>query len=155
MGISEIIVHSNYNNMLNDLALMKLQERLIFSDYIKPISLPYETPMPSARVTVAGWGFHKTSGDVSRNLQYLSMDVVETTNCLTYLFGDEGDQSLLCLQSSVGGICSGDIGGPAVYQDELVALASFTIERCSSQYPDGFTNIAYYVKWIRDNSDSK
>uniref|UniRef100_A0A1I8NC12 Peptidase S1 domain-containing protein n=1 Tax=Musca domestica TaxID=7370 RepID=A0A1I8NC12_MUSDO len=155
-GVSEIKVHSNYTNMLNDVALLKLEEPLIFSDYIKPISLPYERPSLTAQVSVPGWGLHKTSGDVSRYLKYLSMEVVDNKECLSYLYGEDADARLLCLQfGHGGGICSGDIGGPAVYDGELVGLASFSIERCGSEYPDGFTNIAFFVRWIRENTDLK
>ncbi|XP_073833447.1 trypsin alpha-like [Musca autumnalis] len=151
--VAEIKVHNNYTNMLNDLALLKLKEPLIFSDYIQAITLPYYAPSLNTVVHVPGWGLHKTSGDVNRYLKHLSMEVVDTTKCLSYLYGEDADASLLCLQYNAGGICTGDVGGPAVYENELVGLASFSIERCGSEYPDGFTNIAHYLKWIRENSD--
>ncbi|XP_075157376.1 chymotrypsin-1-like [Haematobia irritans] len=152
--ISEIMVHSNYTNMLNDLALLKLQEPLVFSDYIQPIEVSYERPsLKASEISIAGWGFQKTSGYVSRYLQYITMDVVEPSNCMSHLLGDEAEKSLLCLQFNGGGICTGDIGAAAIYHGELVGLASFSLEKCGNEYPDGFTNIAYYRQWILQNTD--
>ncbi|XP_061398822.1 serine protease SP24D-like [Musca vetustissima] len=155
-GVAEIKVHTNYTNMLSDLALLKLKQPLIFSDYIQPINLPsMAISAPTSHVSVPGWGLQKTSGDNSRQLKYLSMEVVASAKCLTYLYGEDADKKIICLEYNGGGICSGDIGGPAVYGEDLVGLASFTIERCGSEYPDGFTNIGYYTQWIRENSDLK
>lgn len=152
--ISHIVIHENYNNMLHDVALLKLKEPLIYSDYIKAITLPYEKPVENSSAIVMGWGLVKAMGDISRNLQWIKVQVTDPINCFSNLFGQDAEKSLLCLQSPINsGICSGDMGGSAVENNILLGLASFAIERCGSEYPDGFTNVAYYVDWIKTNSD--
>lgn len=62
INIEQIIVHENYDprnkNNHNDIGLLRLEEIVIFSDYISPICLPSKDSFNLAGVvlSVAGWG---------------------------------------------------------------------------------------------------
>ncbi|GJQ80980.1 hypothetical protein Trydic_g4794 [Trypoxylus dichotomus] len=56
--IQAVIVHPNYNHAhsLNDIALLRLKEPAVFTDYVKPICLNTNTNIRYA-LSVAGWGY--------------------------------------------------------------------------------------------------
>lgn len=62
-------------------------------------------------------------------------------------------ESNFCAKASESksGTCEGDMGGAAVYNNELVGLSNF--HNCGEQ-PDGFVSIAYFYDWIRQTMRS-
>lgn len=62
--ISQIIIHPNYThnswNKYHDIAILKLKNSPIFSDFIQPICLPEKDVIPDNRrkspFIVSGWG---------------------------------------------------------------------------------------------------
>ena len=62
------------------------------------------------------------------------------------------------LQSILGqDSCQGDSGGPLIVMDGdkglmyLRGIVSFGTNKCGHGYPGVYTDIAYYVDWIRKN----
>lgn len=63
--IEQLIPHENYDpqaaNQHNDIALLRLAQRVTYTDYIKPICLPSEPSLQNndfvkQTLSVAGWG---------------------------------------------------------------------------------------------------
>lgn len=54
---------------------------------------------------------------------------------------------------SINRFDKGDSGGPLVADDVLVGLVSFGMLPCGSGYPDVFTRVFYYRKWINFHTD--
>lgn len=63
VGVSAIINHHAYNTWSkeNDMSLLKLQQPLVFNQFVRPINI-WMTPLPSFRkCTVTGWGSTRES----------------------------------------------------------------------------------------------
>lgn len=63
IGVSMIITHHGYNTRTkeSDMALLKLQQPLVFSQFIRPIGI-WVTPLPPFRkCTITGWGSTRES----------------------------------------------------------------------------------------------
>ena len=90
---SGVIEHPDYvsNNYDNDLALVRLRDRVSFSEYIRPICLAdrnlsekwldeNETTGPKTG-TVVGWGKLKEKGLSPRYLQEIKLPIVNSEVC--------------------------------------------------------------------------
>ncbi|XP_004520087.1 chymotrypsin-2 [Ceratitis capitata] len=152
VGVATVNVHPDFLDYNNDIALLKIDTKLNYSNVIQPIPLAGVDVPDEAPVTIAGWGRVREAGTKPELLQYSrSLRTYSNENC-TRIFGKVAP-SILCLFKSYGyGICGGDAGGPAVYRGILVGIASYHTSNCGVAVPDGFTKISYYKDWIAENS---
>uniref|UniRef100_A0A1L8EAP4 Putative serine protease sp24d-like protein n=1 Tax=Haematobia irritans TaxID=7368 RepID=A0A1L8EAP4_HAEIR len=148
--IKRIIVHENYGNFLNDVALLELMEPLEWSNTIKPIEMA-DSEVPSGEdVIVSGWGRLFTGGPIPQRLQWNTLKALTTEECEKAI--EWGYDSLICLaHTQNNGVCNGDSGGPATYQGKLVGVAGFVVDGCGSTNPDGYAKVFYHKKWILEN----
>lgn len=152
------IIHYLYNprTLNNDVALIKLPQRVQFSARIRPVILPFAlsaNQFVGRSAIASGWGRMTTGGSLAQTLQYASLQVISNPDCLSYYSSYLVPSSVVCvrglqLQSS----CNGDSGGPLVLQSDnrtLIGVTSFgTSAGCNSGYPSGFTRITSYLTWI-------
>lgn len=89
IGVSEIIVHENYipesRQQQHDIALLRLQRNIQFTDFIKPICLPTDTNARSLDFSgqaLEAVGFGKTESEYSsaRKLK-VRLDAVSHDTC--------------------------------------------------------------------------
>ncbi|XP_016954423.1 serine protease SP24D [Drosophila biarmipes] len=152
--VAEVIVHEEYGNFLNDVALLRLETPLILSSNIQPIDLPTADTPADVDVIISGWGRIKHQGDLPRYLQYNTLKSISLDRC-DELIG-WGVQSELCLiHEANNGACHGDSGGPAIYNNQVVGVAGFVWSACGTSYPDGYARVHFHNDWIRKNSDVK
>ncbi|XP_013112862.2 serine protease SP24D [Stomoxys calcitrans] len=146
--VEEITVNANYNDLTTGIALLKLSEPLVFSDYIKAIPLAESNPPVNADVEISGWGRTKEGeDDMHRALQINDATVTEAAECARTL--GRADPDVICLgHPRKNGICRGDFGGPAVYEGKLVGIAASVVGECGSILPDVFTSVASNYEWI-------
>ncbi|KAH8276643.1 hypothetical protein KR044_001091, partial [Drosophila immigrans] len=150
--IVEVIVHEDYGNFLNDLAVLRLETPLIFSDNIKPIALPTENTPDDADIIISGWGRLTAGGDLPRYLQWNTLQSISFAKC-DELIG-YGKENMLCLlHPANNGACNGDSGGPAHYKGEVVGIAGFVYGGCGNVYPDGYARVHFFKNWIRAHTD--
>uniref|UniRef100_A0A1A9WAU4 Peptidase S1 domain-containing protein n=1 Tax=Glossina brevipalpis TaxID=37001 RepID=A0A1A9WAU4_9MUSC len=150
--VGEIVAHENYGKFLNDVALLRLEEPLIFSKFIQPIPLASIDVQPGENVTISGWGRLEQGGDIPRHLQWNTLTVISRSECKTQI-GFNTD-ALVCLAHAIdNGACNGDSGGPATYNGEVIGIAGFVHGGCGSKYPDGYAKVYYHVDWIKKHSD--
>ncbi|XP_062139290.1 serine protease SP24D-like [Drosophila sulfurigaster albostrigata] len=150
--VVEIIVHENYGNFRNDLALMRVDPPFIFSENIQPISLPSENTPADADIIISGWGRLTYGGDMPRYLQWNTLTSMSLEACEASIFF--GYENMLCLSHPANnGACSGDSGGPAHYNGELVGVSNFVYRGCGNVYPDGYARVYYFNDWIRAHTD--
>ncbi|XP_012162886.1 serine protease SP24D [Ceratitis capitata] len=145
--VSNVTVHAEYA-FNNDIAVVELKKPLEFTDLIQAIPIATLEVPANQSVVISGWGRIREGGPLSPKLMYSrSVMVLSAELCATYeAFSDEG---LLCLAKSSGrGFCNGDDGGPAVYRNFLIGIASFTDTSCGSGRPDGYTKVSYYADWL-------
>lgn len=156
--LSQVIIHKDYSSSsaagANDLALLQLQTPVILNDNTKPIDLATARPAAGVQVTFSGWGSAKPDGALSHGLQVATRQSLSSADCQKELFLEQED--LLCLspaaEEDTAGLCSGDAGAPAVYEDKLVGIAAFFVSGCSSGQPDGYVDVTQHLEWIIENS---
>lgn len=150
-GVQRIIPHERYTGSRNDIALLRLaQPYQLLGGLIQTIALATSAPPPTTNgIIISGWGRLSTNGPLPRILQYNRATALTPFQC----FRQYGipNRGVLCLQSPAGnGACFGDSGGPAVYNQQLVGVASFTIGgTCGSRIPDGYVRVSDYTAWIK------
>jgi len=180
--IEKIISHPEYNSRTakKDIAIIKLKNKIIQNDFVKPICLPYDDDVTNDyrktgdALWVAGWGVtgprddgvsHK-DGSLADTLQHVNMTIYDQTKCKNLLTEAdyELEESQLCAGGEAGrDSCFGDSGSAlmADYIDsknrfetwKLIGLVSFGLsKKCGVQGSPGiYTKIRDYIPWILDN----
>jgi len=159
--VAEIIIHPEYDptSLENDLALIRLSQPLDFGDgTVRPIALPtsYQDPPVGTNATVVGWGLLAADGLLQDRLHKAEVVVVDDTSCdAAYQAGGFIRASMLCAGVAEGGVgvCQGDYGGPLVSAGKpnvLLGVVSWGYPGCAvAGYPDVYTQVSYFVNWIR------
>ncbi|GIY86351.1 vitamin K-dependent protein C [Caerostris darwini] len=166
--VQNLIIHPNFLldytvlNLSNehDIALIELNESLIFQPRILPICLPPPGFMDSVRPgtlgVVTGWGRVSVRDSImALTLQEAYLPLVNNSFCQknsNYAITD----NMLCAgyaESYRPDTCSGDSGGPLVLQNlnswYLIGVVSWG-EGCSSPMKFGiYTKVENYVPWIQ------
>jgi len=155
------------NTLENDIALVRLPEKIEFNDYIRPACLPPAEDESNGYVgdltTPVGWGKNADSaGGITPKLQMVEdLPVIDNPTCNeTYGIIYAG---IMCIDSSNGkGVCNGDSGGSLNMRQEAdnkwtqVGVASFVSSSgCESGDPHGFTRVAYFGQWIESETGLK
>ncbi|XP_023315799.1 chymotrypsin-2-like [Trichogramma pretiosum] len=162
------VTHPRYNKymlkfMMNDIALIHLNEDIQFTELIRPVKLPksdYEFNEGHVAV-VTGWGgTNHDTVTLSKFLQASQQRVISWETCVkewhTKLL-TAIDAGMMCAVTNhdwPSGPCMGDSGGPFVdgkgYQ---IGITSFGYE-CGKTHelPEVYVNVMAYAKWIRENS---
>ncbi|CAG7833568.1 unnamed protein product [Allacma fusca] len=169
IDIVERIPHPEYKAPLvyNDIALLRLERKVIFSEEIFPACLPPpKHRLENINTTlVTGWGRIETGGAQSDILQAAILDRLPQDKC-EQIFKDKPDRSykypqgILKTQFCADGSkdnkdsCSGDSGGPLTVTREghaciyyVVGLVSFGSIFCGTE-PGVYTNVQSYLDWI-------
>lgn len=167
MKVKETLPHPYYSNKAknNDIALLRLENDIKFTDYIRPVCLPpvnLPNPPPNTPLTVAGWGATEngTSSDIK-----LKVEVPLLTNdvCNRKLGSDKAISSnQLCAGGEQGrDSCQGDSGGPLMrtYQDSITqqsqwyqeGVVSWGVGCARAGYPAIYTRVSRYINWILNN----
>lgn len=66
VGVSTIVSHPGYNTRTkeNDIALLKLQQPLVFNQFVRPIDI-WMTSLPNFwKCTITGWGSTRESEEL-------------------------------------------------------------------------------------------
>lgn len=84
-NIENVIIHPDYisSNLLhcNDIALIKTDSTIDFTDNVAPISLPSAAPEGGDKATVSGWGMLATE-KYPNQLQALNVTILSDDDCL-------------------------------------------------------------------------
>ncbi|CAH2040763.1 unnamed protein product, partial [Iphiclides podalirius] len=130
--VAAIIRHARYNpgTYDNDIAMLKVDERLDLSKVIKKlrddgedepergvgtVCLPEEgASFTGQNATVAGWGTTEEGGSVSNVLREVTVPIISNDDCRMSNYKDRITENMLCAGIDEGGkdACQGDSGGP-------------------------------------------
>lgn len=152
LQVASIRVHENYVDVLNDIALLKLKKPLNSSEKIQPIPLASSETPDGSSVFISGWGLSRDNGEIPVKLQWTNLTSISIKKCAlrTGIFTNK----IICLaHDRDNGACNGDLGGPAVFNDELVGVANFVVGGCGTSKPDGYARVFTHLDWIKNNSD--
>ncbi|KAK2175271.1 hypothetical protein NP493_740g02016 [Ridgeia piscesae] len=164
VGVERIFSHPNFNESTydNDIALVQLENRVQFTDYIRPVCLASQKYQedhflrPNRTGTVTGWGRLGLRAPLASTLQEIHVPYVNESVCsasTTYAV----TRNMFCAGYVQGeGVkqdaCKGDSGGPLSMQQDgshyLVGLVSWG-EGCGARDKFGFyTKVANYYAWM-------
>lgn len=135
--------HESFNpqQLHNDIALVKLTQPV--SGNIQAIG--FGDAGAGDILTLSGWGLDGIGPP--EVLQYISLQAIDSRQCAQYWIGVNNSQ--ICTSSAPGhGPCQGDTGGPLIYNDVQVGIASFS-KNCALGVPDVFTRVSACQDWIQ------
>ncbi|XP_063707215.1 brachyurin-like [Culicoides brevitarsis] len=153
----------NANQIRNDIAILRLPERVTFNERIQAIELPRhkdrENSYAQEPCTTSGWGKDKDSASgVSPVLRFVETEIITNSGCGNY-FPGVIQSSNICASGKGGkSSCNGDSGGPLTVLDKgttkQVGIVSFGIAfGCSIGFPHAYTRVTEYLGWIEANSN--
>ncbi|KAH8358607.1 hypothetical protein KR093_001236, partial [Drosophila rubida] len=163
VAVARIIQHELYspsNNYANDVALIQVAEPFEF-DYktVAPVQLPeqnFATPQTKEGGTgeLIGWGLNATGGTIQTTLQKVTLKIYSDQECASRHNGATDGRYHICGGVDEGGKgqCSGDSGGPLLYDGYQVGIVSWSIKPCTvAPYPGVYCKVANYIDWIIRN----
>lgn len=167
--IDRIIPHPGFKDKnSDDIALLRLSEPADFSsDSVGPICLPttrelLNEDLVGAVGSVVGWGLAE-NGVQSPVLLRVDLPIVSNSDCQDVYKPRTIGENQLC----AGGLnnkdsCTGDSGGPLLYQGRGATggiryiqrgVVSYGTIQCGIGRPGVYTRVSHYMDWILDNID--
>ncbi|XP_062552581.1 serine protease snake-like isoform X2 [Armigeres subalbatus] len=146
----------------HDIALVRLKERLLFSDLVRPACLWDNEETNVTSVIATGFGRMDVADEQgSDTLRKVQLNVMDIDDCNPHFFGTRSfprgmTDGQLCIGSPRGGkdTCQGDSGGPVqvlvnpngcIYH--VIGVTSIGTG-CGSMTPAVYTKVASYIDWI-------
>ncbi|XP_045653561.1 transmembrane protease serine 5 [Ursus americanus] len=160
--VERIIPHPLYSTQNHDydIALLRLQTPLNFSDTVGPVCLPAEKQdFPrGSQCWVSGWGHTNPSHTHSSDtLQDTVVPLLSTQLCnSSCVYSGALTPRMLCAGYVDGraDACQGDSGGPLVCLDggtwHLVGVVSWGRGCAEPNHPGVYTKVAELLDWIHD-----
>lgn len=146
---AKLIPHEEYAKQRYDIALIKLEEPIVFDETMQKVELHLDAVPYGAEVTISGHGRTGTGELPSELLKFNSMIIQGKEQCANET-SSSGWRGIICLNNAVdNGACSGDSGTAAVYQGKQVGVANFVQKGCGSIRPDGYADVPFFAKWIQ------
>jgi len=153
-----------------DVSLVKLKTPVQFTDHITPICLPStldeELPNPDTKSFIVGWGFIKeTVGPDSDTLKQAGVPLVSVETCRKGLENvpskdkDVHEKVEFCAGFDQGGKsqCSGDSGGPLMYQDpsnegrwKQLGITSWSVGCAKPKLYGVYSKVSAFMDFVKD-----
>ncbi|KAG2470169.1 C1S protein, partial [Polypterus senegalus] len=172
LHVAEKIIHPNYHfsstdihyNYDNDIALIKLDQKVKLGPQISPICLPKNKQSDELQNgelgLIAGWGM-KENRRLAQYLLYTEIPVVNMDFCKNVIPNDSGinpenfifTENMFCAGTSGRDSCQGDAGGAFAVPDRntgdyhIEGIISWGFE-CGSY--GVYTKVANYLEWIKN-----
>ncbi|XP_075045727.1 transmembrane protease serine 5 [Mixophyes fleayi] len=159
-AVEKIIYHQKYDDRTHDydIALMKLEKPLNYSDSIRPVCLPqYDQDLPAgSECWISGWGHTQPDNThMPRSLKEAMVPLISTKKCnSSCIYNGDITPRMLCAGYLDGKVdaCQGDSGGPLVCQTDytwrLVGVVSWGMGCAEPNRPGVYTKIASFLDWI-------
>nr|XP_028582781.1 enteropeptidase isoform X2 [Podarcis muralis] len=157
--IDQIIINPHYNKRTkdSDIALMHLQIRVNYTDYIQPICFPENTKqfLPGTNCSIAGWGRTTNQGSVASILQEAEVPLITHEKCQQLMPEYNITENMICAGYDEGGTdsCQGDSGGPLMCQENerwlLAGMISFGRQCALPNRPGVYVKVSKFVDWIK------
>ncbi|XP_041270722.1 enteropeptidase [Onychostruthus taczanowskii] len=158
-NIDRIVINPHYMKQTkdSDIALMHLQHKVQYTDYIQPICLPEKNQqfLPGINCSIAGWGDIRNEGPSSNILQEAEVPLLSNEKCQQWMPKYNITENMLCAGYDMGGIdsCQGDSGGPLTFRDGdkwfLAGVVSFGEGCALPQRPGVYVRVTMFVDWIK------
>ncbi|EDW00759.1 GH21062 [Drosophila grimshawi] len=161
--VRQIIRHEQFNAptlMNNDIAMVLLQQPLIFSPSIQPIEIvaPVDMVPAKAQLFVSGWGSTTVEQlTTAPRLHYTAIVQLDRVSCTKNYFGAGiVTHTMFCAGSKSGlgerDSCMGDSGGPLITHIDgrfkLLGIVSWGLGCANAHYPGVYTHVTAYSDWL-------
>ncbi|XP_054044396.1 coagulation factor X-like [Rissa tridactyla] len=159
--VEKIIAHAEFDaeTYNNDIALLKLEEPITFSEDVVPACLPEEdfannVLMNQTFGIVSGFGRRFERAQTVKRMKVLQIPYVDRDTCKLALYNPV-TENMFCAGYDKDGkdVCQGDGGGPHVTQYNGTYFVTGIIswgEGCGRQGKYGvYTNLSKFLPWIR------
>ncbi|KAF5287287.1 hypothetical protein FQR65_LT02160 [Abscondita terminalis] len=150
---------------LDDFALLRLAEKVTFTDYIRPICLPLDDSevIERSELFFSGWGAHNESNITKKKLKYRPTDLSKCLELDVEKSQVPSSVVPVCLKPERNNtvlVCSGDGSGPAMYSnkrmqwfaDSIITKVYYdesVLNLCSNKMPIAGIKITMdVVEWI-------
>ncbi|XP_065711316.1 enteropeptidase [Patagioenas fasciata] len=157
-SIDQIVINPHYmkHTKDSDIALMHLQDKVQYTDYIQPICLPEKNQqfLPGINCSIAGWGTITHGGPTSNVLQEAEVPLISNEKCQELMPEYNITENMICAGHDAGGVdsCQGDSGGPLTFEDGnkqvLIGVTSFGYECALPKRPGVYVRVTMFVDWI-------
>ncbi|XP_065354166.1 mite allergen Der p 3-like [Calliphora vicina] len=160
VAVKRIIMHEDYapsRSYANDIALLELEGSFVYNyKTLAPVTLPdpyFEVPQTQqgAPGVLAGWGLNATGGYIQSNLQEVNLKIYSDAECNSRHNGaTTADHICGGVDEGGKGQCSGDSGGPLLYNGTIqLGIVSWSVKPCTvAPYPGVYTKVSHFIDWI-------
>ncbi|KAG7197997.1 hypothetical protein KM043_016222 [Ampulex compressa] len=148
-----------YDSLVNDIALIKVEQPFIISDVLSTVTLP--TPEDVLNTddvgTVSGFGRLKVNErGGSKLLQRVNIRIADQDYCRRMY--EPLTVTVYSTQFCANdrwqnkGSCKGDSGGPLIVNGKLAGLVSWAKDCALLDYPTVYTRVSAYLDWIKKHA---
>ncbi|KAM4548558.1 mast cell protease 1A-like [Odontesthes bonariensis] len=151
------IPHPNYNDLANDVMLLKLSGRAQLTEAVQVIPLKPGMLRTSSKCIIAGWGDIDDEETEANRLQEVNVTIMSRRACQGRWRDVPIIRSMVCGEGaqSFQGFCFGDSGGPLVCDGGAAGVVSFSGRRCGDpKTPDVYSRISSFRRWINQVLES-
>ncbi|XP_077544571.1 chymotrypsinogen B-like [Haemaphysalis longicornis] len=173
--VEEIIPHERFNisTFFNDIALLRLKEEITYEKHIRPTCLPPAKGNIGADSKLykedelaisVGWDTVRVKSlkPSTEHLRQQEYTIGSEMDCLIEPHGEiYAFKGIICGKSYNGSACVARGGGPlmqSTHDEQLVwtqvGIWSWGPVYCTQNSSDYFTDVSYYVPWIRSYVDA-
>ncbi|XP_026267732.2 enteropeptidase isoform X1 [Urocitellus parryii] len=157
--IDQIVINPHYNKREkdSDIAMMHLEVKVNYTDYIQPICLPEENQvfLPGRNCSIAGWGMIENEGPTANILQEADVPLLSNEKCQQQMPAYNITENMICAGYEEGGIdtCKGDSGGPLMCEENnrwlLAGVTSFGDKCALPNHPGVYARVTRFTEWIQ------
>ncbi|CAF0829847.1 unnamed protein product [Brachionus calyciflorus] len=171
-SIKSYTLHPSYNsvNQLNDIAIIKLENKVNLNNFVQIACLPETTKKYPDKTDISayviGWGNTVTIGTVlSDKVKEAQITVYDSTKCSGVSVSNTKNwDTQICAGKYEGGVdtCQGDSGGPLFIKDSVDGKQKFILSGVTSYgqgcaqvgRPGIYTRVSPYIDWITEHMNS-
>jgi len=148
------LAHEKYNSWTidYDIGMIFIEGAFDFNGpLVQPIQICTQRPWNGYFGIVAGWGYREEYGPSSYALEEIKVPIVSDEDCKQIYGANELTERMICAGYILYGgkdACSGDTGGPLIFQGQLVGLVSWGRGCARPGYPTVYTFVSPLQDWI-------
>ncbi|XP_014209152.1 serine protease easter-like [Copidosoma floridanum] len=165
LGIDAAIIHegydplrgpSDFNPLSYDIALLRLDRPVEFSDFVRPVCLPDRKFADEGKYLASGWGALPSLDRPMFNLKRVFRVNFTNRSACNAIYRRSLQRDVVCAAAKKNNLnCIGDSGGPLMAVDSQSRMTVVGVYApagdgsCRTKYiPNTYTDVRQYMDWI-------